>query len=167
MERLVSALLTTARGEVAKVNGKKVDLKKLVDAVLHRFAKQIKTKQIKVQKDWSRNKSYLVHGDENSLYELLSIFMDNAVKYNSVKGKINIRIQKPETGIELTVEDTGVGIPEKDLEHIFDRFYRSDNTTEQGHGLGLSIAKELADQQRVELAIQSEPDQGTTVSLKF
>jgi len=85
-----------------------------------------------------------VYGDEQALKQALRIFIDNAVKYSKVGDEITILCKKQNGDCLITIQDTGIGMTRNDVEHIFDRFYRSDNARSRnisGHGLGLSLAK--------------------------
>ncbi len=86
----------------------------------------------------------VVYGDKQALKQALRIFIDNAVKYTKEEGEITILCQKVNGDCVITVSDTGIGMTRKDIDHIFNRFYRSDHVRNQnisGHGLGLSLAK--------------------------
>lgn len=86
----------------------------------------------------------IVYGDKQALKQAIRIFIDNAVKYTHDGDVISISCRKVNEDCVITVSDTGIGMTEKDLDHIFDRFYRSDYVRNQnisGHGLGLSLAK--------------------------
>lgn len=86
----------------------------------------------------------IVYGDKQALKQAIRIFIDNAVKYTKDGDEISISCQNVNGDCVITVSDTGIGMTRKDIEHIFDRFYRSDYVRNQnisGHGLGLSLAK--------------------------
>jgi signal transduction histidine kinase len=86
----------------------------------------------------------IVYGDKQSLKQAIRIFIDNAVKYTKDGDQITISCQKQGEECIITIQDTGIGMTKKDMDHIFDRFYRSDYVRNQnisGHGLGLSLAK--------------------------
>jgi signal transduction histidine kinase len=86
----------------------------------------------------------VVYGDKQALKQAIRIFIDNAVKYTKDGDEITIQCQKINEDCVITVSDTGIGMTRKDIDHIFNRFYRSDHVRNQnisGHGLGLSLAK--------------------------
>lgn len=86
----------------------------------------------------------VVYGDKQSLKQAIRVFIDNAIKYSNDGDEIVIKCEKIDGDCVITVQDTGLGMTRKDLDHIFDRFYRSDNVRDKqiiGHGLGLSLAK--------------------------
>lgn len=110
----------------------------------------------------------LVHKvDEQRFLQMLYIFLDNAMKYNVPSGSITISYKKTKR-MEITIEDTGNGIAEKDLPHVFERFYRSDLARpKDGSGLGLSIAKWIIDSHGATVRLRSAPGQGTAITISF
>lgn len=109
-----------------------------------------------------------VNADPDSLDQLLKIFMDNAYKYSSED--ITIDIEKKDEAVMVSITDEGIGIPEEDLDKIFDRFYRVDKARARktgGSGLGLSIADELAKVNGITLGVKSRVGSGTTFTLEF
>lgn len=104
-------------------------------------------------------------GDDKSLTELFVILLDNAVKYSHDHSRIEIYSRMKETTLSVAVKDQGVGIPEEDLSHIFDRFYRVDKSRSKevfGYGLGLSIAKEIVGLNKGIIRVDSKPGKGAT-----
>jgi signal transduction histidine kinase len=114
-----------------------------------------------------------VDGDPTLLRQLVMILLDNAVKFTARGGSVRVRVGAPNERPLLVVEDTGIGISGEQLPHVFERFYRGDparsrgNGSVDGAGLGLSIAKWIADVHHAEIALASEPGQGTRVSVRF
>jgi two-component system, OmpR family, heavy metal sensor histidine kinase CusS len=110
----------------------------------------------------------IVTGDKLFLELMLDNLVSNAIKYGKENG--NVFISWDETAKTLSVKDDGQGIPEADLPHIFDRFYRVDESRSsevKGNGLGLSIVKEMAGIQQIILTVDSQPGTGSTFRLKF
>jgi len=110
-----------------------------------------------------------VLGDAPTLRRLLWILLDNALKYTNPSGRIAVSLTAAPGGATLLVADSGIGISPSDLPHIFDRFYRADPSRGmvEGNGLGLAIAKWIADSHRVELCVTSEPSKGTAFRMTF
>ena len=115
-----------------------------------------------------------VIGDPTLLRQLVMILLDNAVKFTDRGGRVRVRVGAPNDRALLVVEDTGVGIMSEQLPHVFERFYRGDvaRSRANGHGadgagLGLSIAKWIADAHRAEIALTSAPGKGTHVTVRF
>ena len=108
-------------------------------------------------------------GDKQLIQRLLLNLSDNALKYTE-RGFIEFSLQKRDNSIELIIRDSGKGIPEADLPHVFDRFYRVDKArtrTTGGSGLGLSISKWIVELHGGTIAMQSAPSAGTTVTMIF
>jgi signal transduction histidine kinase len=115
-----------------------------------------------------------VEGDATLLRQLVMILLDNAVKFTPRGGQVRVRVGAPNDRPLLVVEDTGVGITPEQLSHVFERFYRGDpartranGNSADGAGLGLSIAKWIADAHGAEIALASEPGRGTKVTVRF
>ena len=95
---------------------------------------------------------------------------DNAIKYNRPGGSVALNLSLGEKEIELSVADTGIGIPAEDQERVFERFYRVDKSHSKeigGTGLGLSIVKHGAALHNAAIRLESAPGHGTTVRLIF
>jgi two-component system, OmpR family, sensor kinase len=109
-----------------------------------------------------------VRGDEENMRRIMIILLDNAIKYTRTEGergegKITVSLQRVGANAVLRVSDTGIGIEEKDLPHIFERFYRADLArSRQGTGLGLAIAHTLVEQLNGRITAESEPGKGST-----
>ncbi len=107
-----------------------------------------------------------VRGNAESLTDLLVIFLDNAIKYCPKKSVVTLRASKKGHVAELRVADNGPGIAEADLPHIFERFYRADQSRSSqnvsGHGLGLSIAKRIVDAHSGTIAAKNNPKGGAS-----
>lgn len=108
-----------------------------------------------------------VRGDAASLRRLFWILLDNAVKYTPSPGHIDVSLSSSAREVIVAVRDNGIGISAEDLPRIFDRFYRSDPSRSQveGSGLGLSIAKWLAESQNGRLSVVSQLNAGSTFEL--
>lgn len=101
-----------------------------------------------------------------SLSDLLTILLDNAIKYSPNHSTITITTNATDHSAEISIQDQGIGIDPSDIPHIFDRFYRADAARSKqevgGYGLGLSIAKKIVDSHHGALTVQSLPGQGST-----
>ncbi|HTW81000.1 MAG TPA: ATP-binding protein [Terracidiphilus sp.] len=110
-----------------------------------------------------------VLGDFTALRRLLWILLDNALKYTQSPGRIDVTLIANSHQATIEVRDSGVGISAADLPHIFDRFYRADPSRSDidGAGLGLAIAKWIAEMHHAELSVASEMHKGTAFQLVF
>jgi signal transduction histidine kinase len=112
-----------------------------------------------------------VLGDSVLITQLITIILDNAIKYSLPKSIVRITTRKNGNNAQLIIVDEGIGIEPDALPHIFDRFYRADKarnkTDSQGYGLGLSLAKMITDLHRGSIHITSLSKQGTTVTVNL
>ena len=97
-------------------------------------------------------------GDHDKLRRLISTLLDNAIKYGADSGPIALTLRKGEKQAVLTVSNTGTPIPPEHLPHLFERFYRADESRgeKSGFGLGLAIAKSIADEHKATLRAESD-----------
>jgi signal transduction histidine kinase len=106
-----------------------------------------------------------VYGDKQALKQAIRVFIDNAAKYSMDGDTIRISCKNLRGDCVITVEDTGIGMTRKDMDNIFDRFYRSDNVRDRkidGHGLGLSIAKLIIMAHTGRIKVRSQYTKGTS-----
>lgn len=151
MIRLSNYLLKLNKQQNSKNNLKKVDLAQIVK-------KAVGKKKVKLNLTKS-----IINGDEDSLIELVNVLVDNAVKYGQGK-EISVSLKNK----KLVVTDNGMGISGNDLPHIFDRFYRGDKArSHDGYGLGLSIAKQIANNHNAKIKVESKLGVGTTFKVIF
>ena len=106
-------------------------------------------------------------GDEQLIRRLLLNLSDNALKYTK-KGQIDFSLKSQNEIVEITISDTGIGIPEENLSHIFDRFCKIEKartSSNKGSGLGLSICKWIVEAHGGEIKIDSTINKGTTATI--
>lgn len=108
-----------------------------------------------------------LRGDRNRLKQVFLNLLTNAVKYNSIAGKIVISVTSDATGTTVSVADTGIGIQEQNLPQLFQRFYRVPSTADgiTGTGLGLVITKRIVEGHKGNITVTSQPGQGSTFSV--
>ncbi|MBU4331317.1 MAG: response regulator [Acidobacteria bacterium] len=109
-----------------------------------------------------------VRGDSESLEQVFSNLISNAIKYNVKGGSIRLHSRGEETWIAVTVSDTGMGIPEEHLPYLFDQFYRvkrSESEKQKGSGLGLSIALKIVEAHKGRIEVSSTPGKGSTFTV--
>jgi signal transduction histidine kinase len=106
--------------------------------------------------------------DRTRILQTLYIFLDNAMKYTPEGGEVRIEVREKNAWVELEVSDTGIGIPREQLPFIFERFYRTDEARARGGaGLGLAIARQIAEAHDGSIEVQSEPGRGSTFVLRI
>ena len=117
-----------------------------------------------------RGKSAWIEGNRSMIEELLYNLCSNAIRYNKPNGTVEVSVNKTEEGVLLQVADTGIGIPAKHQERIFERFYRVDKSRSKergGTGLGLAIEKHIVAEHGAKMTLESEEGVGTTISVLF
>ena len=110
----------------------------------------------------------MLQGDEKQLRELIGILVDNACKYSLEKGTVTLTLSKHQDKIKLAVHNTGTYIPEEKQKHLFERFYRMDESRDRkagGYGLGLAIAKSIVDNHHGKIHVKSSQAKGTTFEI--
>ena len=107
---------------------------------------------------------------EDDLYQIAFNLVENGIKYNIPGGKLTVTLSRQEDNAVLQVSDTGMGIPEDALQHIFERFFRVDKARSRatgGSGLGLAIVRAIVQRYRGEITVDTVLDQGTTFTVTF
>lgn len=164
LKNLSDSLLELARenGNGQKLIFEKVKVAEVIGEAIKKISNNAKKKKIKIV---SIVNGTTVKGNKDKLAELLVILLDNAIKYSPEKSKIKVSAKKSQRQAIIKVSDQGQGIAEKDLAHIFERFYRADNARgrqgEGGYGLGLAIAKKIAEEHGGRILVSSEMGKGS------
>ncbi len=113
----------------------------------------------------------IIQGNDSSIRELLTILLDNALRYSPVSSRIRMSVTKEKNDAKFEITNHGEGISSHDLEHVFERFYRGNKarTTENtsGFGLGLSLAKKICDLHGADISLTSVPGALTTATVTF
>jgi signal transduction histidine kinase len=167
---LIDSLLELARLESAKVAPDIVefDINKIIKGLVTRFKFSAEKRNINFVMNLKED--ITVAADPSMFDIILSNIVSNAVKYSNNDSTISIETGEINGRIFCSVIDSGKGIPKEYMPKIFDRFYRVDESRDAkiaGKGLGLSIAKKLADLQAIEIAVKSQLGEGTTFTLFF
>jgi heavy metal sensor kinase len=168
---LLDALLSLARSDnfVHEVAFRRINVGELVVAGCHRV--EDLSESCGIILDWRLPAEALyIEGDEILLQRVLGILLDNAIKYTPQNGEILVEVSGKESGVVLTVRDTGIGMTADVCQHIFDRFYQGDlreRKNQAGSGLGLSIARWIAEAHRAELTVESSPMKGSMFQIRF
>ncbi len=163
---LAENLLILAKFDSKEVSQKteKVDLAGLLKGLVNNAKGLAELKDIALS--FSGPVSAWVLADRNQLKTLFLNVVDNAFKYTQPKGEIAISLSVNNTSARVDIKDTGVGIQQEEIEHIFDRFYRVDKSrSSSGFGLGLSIAKSIAEAHGGGIFVSSSPGEGATFTI--
>jgi len=170
LNNLVDQLLLLARfeGQQFVTNRNEVSLNALIRQAVERFSKEIKKKNITV--DLHSAPDCMIFSDSHLVSIVVENLLSNACKYSYDGGKISIALTNENGTVLCRISDAGIGIPKEDLDKIYEQFYRSQATIHssvKGTGLGLSIVKRLCDLLHIDIKIESEPQSGTTVTIRF
>jgi two-component system sensor histidine kinase CiaH len=170
LSNLVGQMLTLARSdaETDAFEMASVDLAEIALDTARQMKLLADRKQITIES--ASNGAVGVHGDETRLRELVSILIDNSIKYSDAGSSVKVAVASSGGRAQLTVSDTGRGIPAAALPHIFDRFYRAEKARSRemgGTGLGLAIAHWIVDAHKGDIKIESAEGSGTTVSVQL
>ena len=142
-----------------------VDLYQLALEVVKRLESAAQKQDVTIK---TMGRSVQVHGVRRVLDEMIYNLCDNAIKYNRRGGTVAVTVGPVEGGVEVSVEDNGIGIPAEDQDRVFERFYRVDKSHSKdisGTGLGLSIVKHGTAFHDGQIHLESTPGKGTTVTL--
>lgn len=183
MIRLINDLLNLSRMDsgTAKLDLETVNLNELFAYILNRFdmmiekdnndTRQTKTKNYTIKREFTK-RTVWVEIDTDRFIQVIDNIMNNAIKYSPDGGVITCRIQETGTNVILSITDQGLGIPQKDIDHIFDRFFRVDKARSRaqgGTGLGLAISKEVIEMLHGKIWVESKLGKGSTfyISLPY
>lgn len=164
MSRLIKDLLMLARAEAGggSLAVENFFLDEIVLETLSRLDSVFKKKSIRLMFNIQENllPRRSLRGDPELMSTLIFSLLENAAKYSPPNGQVSCTIEFRDKSQELIVRDEGPGIPSEELNQVFDRFHRGFGQTEPGHGLGLAIAKKVADAHRAKLWVENHAVRG-------
>ncbi len=168
MSALIRQLLFLAKSDQHKLNLQKSCM--TLNEVAAELVREMKVLDVNAQITFVEEAQVEIMGDYDLIKQLLWIHGENALKYSGENSKIEVKVWKDKKFGYVSVKDNGVGIAEKDVPKIFDRFYRVDKSRNKeisGTGLGLAIAKWIVDSHDGEILVDSKLEEGTTFTNKF
>lgn len=172
LQTLVDDLLDMAAGKTevkAHELRETVDLRAAVERVVERFRVSAREKQLALEFiDRNPSQTYSVLATVDGMDRILDNLISNAIKYTPTNGRVTVSLSSSDGSAQISVEDTGIGIPENAMEHLFEEFYRAPNARaleQQGTGLGLVIVKDLVTRFSGRIAVHSTPDVGTRFTI--
>ena len=171
MTSLIENLLVLARQDAGAVQMEMqaVDLSELVVSACREW--RVTAEQMKIDLQFERPEAALaVLGSQDGLERLLRMLIDNACRYTRAGGVVRVGAERRSGQAGLWVQDTGIGIPEEERPHIFERFYRGRGAQmmqRSGSGLGLSLAKWIADQHKATITVQGTVGNGSCFRVSF
>lgn len=154
--------------EIQKVEFEPVNIKEIIEETVKMFAARIKDKNLSIAINIDKE-SLSIEGNRSKIEELFINIIDNAIRYTD-KGSITIKSFRDKNSVIIEIKDTGIGIPERHLARIFERFYVVDKSRSKetgGTGLGLSIVKHIVRLHRGDINIKSRVGTGTEVLISL
>lgn len=145
-----------------------VRIEPTIERVIRMLSALALERQVAIQTEIQEDSPVLVMEDD--LYQVVFNLVENGIKYNQTGGKLLLSLTRDEDNSVLRIQDTGVGIPEEALSHIFERFYRVDKARSRstgGSGLGLSIVRNIVERNHGSITVESELNKGTAFTLRF
>jgi signal transduction histidine kinase len=162
MSGIVEDLLLLARSDNQTIpEYTNVDISDVTKNMVSRMRPLAESNNIKLA--YTAPSSAIVRGAQGPLERMMLNILQNSIDHTDPKGSIDVKMETKGPKVILSITDTGSGIPNKDLPHIFTRFYKGNSDT--GTGLGLSIVKEIVDQHRGSIFVESVEGKGTTVTI--
>lgn len=170
LSRLISDILylSEIESDSIKVEMNKLDLAESAKEVVNMLSHSAKEKGVSVEV--ISNESVFIKGNRDRIKQMIINLVDNAIKYTGMNGTVKVYVYNNNGYARLEVEDTGPGIPQKDLSRLFERFYRSDKSRSRelgGTGLGLAIVKHIALSHGGEVSVESKLKEGSTFKIRI
>jgi signal transduction histidine kinase len=167
LKSIIQALQLISRIENEQyLKNEAVDLEVLTQEIVEEISERAEAREVSIEvameQDWALPKA-----NHSLLFTMLFNVVSNAIKYNREGGSILIKGKQVKKGYELCITDTGVGIAEEQLPHIFSRFKRYHAPDGESHGLGLPIVQTVAQFHKIKLTVDSTPGTGTTFCFRF
>lgn len=168
LQTLTDALLRLAKSgdNVDKSHWETFRLADVLESASSRLEDKAQARKINVLLPKSKLN---VYGDPGQLVELFATILGNAIKYSHPSSEVRVKAKKQDNNVVVDVIDQGIGIAEVDLLHIFDRFYRADQsrnkTSAEGYGLGLSLAQSIVDAHNGKISVKSVYGKGSTFTV--
>ena len=163
---LINTMLDISEAEAGaeKLDKRPIDIAEVVETACELFQPIADTKKVKMAARVARPSP--ISGDLQKIQRMVANLLDNALKYTPPEGTVSVSVTGDNGHIVSSFSDTGIGISETDLPHIFRRFYRCDESRSQaGVGLGLSLAQAIAKSHGGDIAVTSHPGKGSTFKI--
>jgi signal transduction histidine kinase len=169
LERLVEdlRLLALAEANQLRFETKPIRISELAETIVGLFSAQAGEKEVRLHLDAEPNLPEVMV-DPQRFQQVIGNLIDNALRYTPEGSSIELRVKQIDHSVELTVSDEGQGIPEEELAHVFDRFWRGEKSRARstgGAGLGLSIARQLVEAQGGKISARNRAPSGFEVHI--
>ena len=168
MDALTRSLLDLSQLEAhdSVIQYKDMDLAALLLKLAEPFASRAEQAELDFNLEIEPDPA-IINGDAVQISTLIQNLLDNSIKFTPAGGQVHVKLSEQDDTVQLTVADTGIGIPEDDMPHLFSRFHRGSNASSYpGSGLGLAIVKAIADHNGAKIQIDSDTT-GTVIVVQF
>lgn len=164
---LVAGILKLSRLDANVVNFivEKVKVKDIINECIKNVSSLCDLKNISI--DVTGNEMLKINCDFKWEVEAITNILKNCVEHSNNNSKIDIKYINNKMYTEITIKDYGVGIPEKDVKHIFERFYKGSNSTSDSVGIGLSLSKSIIEQENGTINVNSKLNRGTVFTIRY
>ena len=139
--------------------------------MVERFTVSAQEKNIRLEQIYPDSpEEFIVMASPDGMDRIFNNLIANAIKYTLPGGEVSTKIELMDSEVVITISDTGIGIPQESMPHLFEEFYRAPNAKEmelEGTGLGLTIVKDLVTRYNGRIAVQSEENRGTKFIVSF
>ena len=164
---LVISMLKLSKldANVVQFYDEKINLNKFIGEIIKNLEIPIEVKNQKIVIDGDENVSFI--GDYKWQQEAITNIIKNCIEHNANNGTIYINYEENSLFTKITIRDEGEGIPKEDLKHIFERFYKGKNSSENSVGIGLALAKNIIEKNNGMINCKSELDKGTEFVIKY
>ena len=164
---LVISMLKLSKldANVVQFYEEKINLKKFIDEIVKNLEIPIEIKNQQIVIEGNEKASFI--GDYKWQQEAVTNIIKNCIEHNKDNGKIYIRYEENTLFTKITIKDEGEGISKEDLKHIFERFYKGQNSSENSVGIGLALAKNIIEKNKGMISCKSELDKGTGFVIKY
>ncbi len=171
MSHLIDNILDFSKMEddQKKYNFTDLDLNELIEKFLESIRERLAESGFNIRYNHP-DQTPLIRADKDAILQVIYNLVDNAIKFSGTSREIDIDLISKADELQFYVKDYGIGIPGKDLEKIFDRFYRSEQPQLlgiRGSGIGLTIVKKITEAHNGHLTIESSPGEGSTFTISF
>lgn len=168
--RIIDDLLDLSRIEAEDTSPRElIEIEKMVAEAVNRIAPSAELRHVAVEEKRA-DRQFYVFGDRRELMSAVYNLLDNAIKYSESGSKVSVEIAGDSSAVDIRVRDQGIGIPSRDLERIFERFYRVDQARSRatgGTGLGLSIVRHVANNHDGSVFVESREGSGSLFTLRL
>lgn len=170
LTKLINDILEFSRLEAGEeeLHKENLELLKLLDECTSLFAIQVKDKELALSKEYPENE-ILINGDRDRLAQVFNNIISNAIKFTHKGGRISVMVHDFGKEIEIAISDTGIGIPEKDIPKLFQKFSKiyQAGAPVTGAGFGLAKAKQIIELHKGVIRVKSEVEQGSTFIIRL